>query len=165
MENQSTNNSNNVNILVCRKCGGPHITIKCGKDKEATINNTSTSTIENSAIKQTQIEKQKQTQTKYNSDNFENHKHERKRDKPPKTTYRVKISDLPIDMTEVEMMELTANWGTIVKLRVINYKESSTAYVDFGLEDQADYFIKAIDKTPFEFVLINAMRVDSTRQE
>jgi hypothetical protein len=155
MQNQLTNNSNNVNTFVCRKCNGPHITIKCDKDKVATKNNTSITPIENTAI--IQNDKQNDKQKHY----------ERRGERRPhfKTTYRVKISDLPIDMTEEEMMELTADWGNIVKLKVLNYKESSTAYVDFGYEDQADYFIKAIDKTPFEYIQINAIRVDSTRQE
>ena len=135
MENQATNK------IICRKCGGPHFTIKCGKEKKEEI---------------IEVEKNITYKTeKYN--NFE------KKDRKQyfKTTYRVKISDLPVDMTEEEMMELTSEWGHIVRLKVLNYNESSVSYVDFGYEDEADYFIKAIDKTPFELILISATRVDS----
>lgn len=135
MENQATNK------IICRKCGGPHFTIKCGKEKKEEI---------------IEVEKNITYKTeKYNT--FE------KKDRKQyfKTTYRVKISDLPLDMTEAEMMELTSEWGHIVRLKVLNYNESSVAYVDFGYEDEADYFIKAIDKTPFELILISATRVDS----
>jgi hypothetical protein len=135
MENQATNK------IICRKCGGPHFTIKCGKEKKEEI---------------IEVEKNITYKTeKYNT--FE------KKDRKQyfKTTYRVKISDLPVDMTEEEMMELTSEWGHIVRLKVLNYNESSVAYVDFGYEDEADYFIKAIDKTPFELILISATRVDS----
>jgi len=135
MENQATNK------IICRKCGGPHFTIKCGKEKKEEI---------------IEVEKNITYKTeKYNT--FE------KKDRKQyfKTTYRIKISDLPVDMTEEEMMELTSEWGHIVRLKVLNYNESSVAYVDFGYEDEADYFIKAIDKTPFELILISATRVDS----
>lgn len=144
MENQSTNK------IICRKCGGPHFTIKCGKEK----------TEEKKDIV-TEIEK---TESKHKSNNqdYKNFNSEKKdRKQYFKTTYRVKISDLPIDITEEEMMELTSEWGHIVRVKVLNYNESSVSYVDFGYEDEADYFIKAIDKTPFEMILISATRVDS----
>jgi hypothetical protein len=137
MENQSTNK------IICRKCGGPHFTIKCGKEK-----------IE---VKKDIIIEKNNYKNEKDNNNFE--KKERKQ--YFKTTYRIKISDLPIDMSEEEMMELTSEWGHIVRVKVINYNESSVAYIDFGYEDEADYFIKAIDKTPFEMILISAIRVDS----
>jgi len=105
-----------------------------------------------------QVEKNNTHKTeKYNNNNFE------KKDRKQyfKTTYRVKISDLPVDMTEEEMMELTCEWGHIVRIKVLNYNDSSVSYIDFGYEDEANYFIKAIDKTPFELILISASRVDS----
>jgi len=67
-------------------------------------------------------------------------------------------------MTNEEMMELTCDWGHIVKIRVINYLESSVAYIDFGYEEEANYFIKALDKTPFESLIISAQRVESQKQ-
>ena len=140
MENQSTNK------IICRKCGGPHFTIKCGKEKTEEKKDIVIETEKNNTYKT----------EKYNN-NFE--KKERKQ--YFKTTYRVKISELPIDMTDEEMMELTSEWGHIVRIKVLNYNESSVAYVDFGYEDEAEYFIKAIDKTPFEMILLSATRVDS----
>jgi hypothetical protein len=141
MENQATNK------IICRKCGGPHFTIKCGKEK----------TEEKKEVV-IQVEKNNTHKTeKYNNNNFE------KKDRKQyfKTTYRVKISDLPVDMTEEEMMELTCEWGHIVRIKVLNYNDSSVSYIDFGYKDEADYFIKAIDKTPFELILISVTRVDS----
>ncbi len=172
MENQSSDNSNPVNKIVCRKCGGPHFTIKCGKEKNqettATVaessNDIKPNKIDNTESKPKNDYKSKDHEYK-NSDNKDNRHNDRPRKQYFKTTYRVKISDLPIDMTEEEMMELTSEWGHIVRIRVLNYPESSTSYVDFGYEEEADYFVKAIDKTPFEFVIISAMRVESQRQE
>ena len=31
------NTVNNENKILCRKCGGPHFTIKCGKEKKVDI--------------------------------------------------------------------------------------------------------------------------------
>ncbi len=144
MENQSTNK------IICRKCGGPHFTIKCGKEKTE-------------EKKDIIIETENKSEYKHkNNQDYKNNNFEKKERKQYfKTTYRVKISDLPVDMTEEEMMELTSEWGHIVRVKVLNYNESSVAYVDFGYEDEAEYFIKAIDKTPFEMILLSVTRVDS----
>ncbi len=179
MENQSTNDSSAVNKIVCRKCGGPHFTIKCGKEKKEEtpeVNQVETKPEQKTESKfksdndsQTQSHKSKYNNSNNNtSENYksnENFKPRGERKQYFKTTYRVKISELPTDMTEEEMMELTAEWGHIVRIRVLNYQDSSTAYVDFGYEAEADYFVKAIDKTPFEFLIISAIRVESTRPE
>jgi hypothetical protein len=61
-------------------------------------------------------------------------------------------------MTEEEMVELTCDWGNITKIRVNNYAEVSTAYIEFKYEDQADYFVKALDRTDFESIIITAER-------
>jgi hypothetical protein len=138
MENQSTIE----NKVICRKCGGSHFTIKCGKEKQD---------VSYEKKSNTRLQKNK---TFCNEDRVFQHR--------PyfKTTFRVKLSDLPVDMSEEEMMELTCDWGHIVKIRIINYSEISVAYIDFGYEDEAEYFVKALDKTPFEFLVISAQRVE-----
>ncbi len=183
MENKSTDD-NSINLkptenkVVCRKCGGPHFTIKCGKDKkqesDTKSNPTELETKTNEKFEQTNQPVQSgkfdrkhfndyKGRDNNNNDNKPRFNNEHRERRPYfKTTYRVKISELPVDMTEEEMMELTCDWGHVVKVRVLNYPESSTAYVDFGYEDEANYFIKAIDKTPFEYILISATIVDST---
>ena len=45
-------------------------------------------------------------------------------------------------------------WGHIIKIRLNAYEESSTAYIEFGYEDEANYFVKALDKTPFDYLLL-----------
>ena len=152
MENQSTND----NKIICRKCKGPHFTIKCGKEKKATepIHN---------PIHEPNMDKKEFSKETREPNEFKNRHKQFERRPYFKTTYRVKISELPNDMTEEEMMELTCDWGHVVKVKVLCYHESATAYIDFGYEEEADYFIKAIDKTPFEYLLISAQRVDSFR--
>lgn len=137
------NESNN--IIKCRKCGGPHFTIKCGKE-----------TIQDNIIQVEKIEipkeKFRENKNRFSSNNDKYY---------PKVTYRVKLSELPKDMYEDEMLELVSEWGHIIKLKLINYDENSVAYIDFGFEDEALYFIEAIDKTPFESLLLSATKVDS----
>ena len=168
--------------LICRKCNGPHLTMKCGKDKkEEVISPTPITQIGrktykelremNEPISDKKYKEQREmnepepiTDKKY-KDYIENDFVERDRVRRPsfKTTFRVKLSNLPIDMTEEEMIELTCDWGHVVRIRVINYEESSTSYIDFGYEDEAKYFIEAIDRTPFDNLLLSAMIVSSER--
>lgn len=159
------------NKILCRKCGGPHFTIKCGKEKKE------------EPVKVESDIKPQHTDTKTNnSDREYNHrakgdkeyKHGDKKeygDRPRgdrkyfKTTYRVKLAELPIDMTEEEMMELTTDWGHIVRIKLLVYAESATAYIDFGYEDEADYFVEAIDKTSLEYKILLASRVESFKSD
>ena len=168
------NKSSNENKVLCRKCGGPHFTIKCGKEKkEEPVKTEQTNS-------QPVEEKPNKEVKKYSKDNgnFENklkdkkegadennsskHRGERKYFK---VTYRVKLSELPTDMSEEELMELTTDWGHIVRIKLLVYEESATAYIDFGYEDEADYFVEAIDKTPLEYRMLSACRVESFRAE
>ena len=145
MNNESTNN------ICCRKCGGPHFTIKCGKEKQITEPKPEEKQI--TEVKQNNDYKHKQ----YNDYNKSN-RHEKYYSKK---VYRVKLSELPKDMYEEELMELMFDWGHIVKVKVINYNENSVAYIDFGFEDESKYFIEAIDKTPFDSLLLSACSVES----
>jgi hypothetical protein len=159
------NKSSSENKVLCRKCGGPHFTIKCGKEKkEEPIK------IE-SDIKSQEIEteskqnNQKEYKYKEKKDNGERDNRPRGDRKYFKTTYRVKLSELPIDMTEEELMELTTDWGHIVRIKLLVYTENATAYIDFGYEDEAEYFVEALDKTPLEYKLLSACRVESFKTD
>ena len=158
-------NTDTTTKLICRTCGGPHFTRKCGKEIKQVIEQIIEPVTEpitevrkrfDSNRKQEHYSDRKQTQ-------YSDRKQEQYSDRKyySKVTYRVKLSELPKDMTEEELMELTSDWGHIVKLKVINYDENSVAYIDFGFEDESKYFIEAIHKTPFESLLLSATRVDS----
>jgi hypothetical protein len=127
--------------IKCRKCNGPHLTIKCGREKKEIV----------------------QEQPIQNKKDYGDKKDYAKK-RFFKVTYRVKLSELPIDMTETELYKLTTDWGHIVKIKLLIYNESSCAYIDFGYENEANYFVESIDKTPFEYKLLFASRVDSIRQ-
>jgi len=153
---------NNETNLKCRKCGGAHFTIKCGKEKKEPMNEELFSDILPPENKIVNINKQEINKKQYEfkkSDNKNNYRN--KFQSTNKITYRVKLSELPNDMYEDEMLELTSEWGHIIKVKVINYDENSVAYIDFGFEDEAKYFIEAIDKTPFESLLLSASQVES----
>jgi RNA recognition motif-containing protein len=69
--------------------------------------------------------------------------------------YSVKIKDLPNDITEEEIRYNVQDWGYIIRIKVLNYETSSNVYLDFKNYDEAIYFVKAFDKTPFENMLIS----------
>ena len=152
-----------MSLIVCRKCGGNHLSIKCGKNKvEETVledkqdNSLLTEGVleekQNNSLLTEGVLEEKQNNS---SNNQELRRHE------PRISYRVKVSELPNDMTEDEMMELCNNWGYITKLRVINYEDTSVSYIDFNKEECANYFVEALHRTPFEHLILNVTRVES----
>ena len=168
--------------ILCRKCGGPHFTIKCGKEKkEEPIKSESVNDLEpESSGDKGKYNKDSGDKGKYNKDSGDKNKYNKdsgdkgkyNKDSKPygekkyfKVTYRVKLSELPTNMSEEELMDMTTDWGHIVRIKLLIYEESSTAYIDFGYEDEAIYFVEAIDKTSFEYKILSACRVDSYKAE
>jgi len=146
--------------LVCRKCNGPHLTIKCGKDKELHTpeKNPEENHVKHVGRKSYYEMKQENENKKTDFDRSE--RPDRPRQRQFKNTYRVKMANLPVDMTEEEMMHMTCDWGHIVRLKVLCYEETSVSYIDFGYEDEANYFVEALDRTPFEMLLLSVERKD-----
>ena len=163
----------NKSKIICRKCNGNHLTIKCGK--------TGTSIIETTTLpeqeKKASFNKEDNSERKprFNKDdnnserkprfNKDDDNSERKPrfnndDSYKRIVNKVKISNLPTNMTEEELNELLYEWGTIKHLRLLNYENSSTAYVEFRYSDEVDYFVKALDKTPFEYIMLNVEKID-----
>jgi hypothetical protein len=134
--------------IICRKCKGNHLTIKCGKDGANTIeklmevetpkhvDTTSEKTTYKTLDKTNTTDNTKST---YQTEDKPYVKREYTRD----TKYgKAKMTNLPTDISEEELLELLFEWGTVKRLKVLNYKESSTAYIDFRNEEEVDYFIK-----------------------
>ena len=193
------------NKILCRKCGGPHFTIKCGKEKKEEPVTVEPDTKQHQTDTKSREYKPRETRAdgdreykprEPRADGDREYKHREPREprepradgdreykhrepradgdreyKPRadrkyfKITYRVKLSELPLDMTEEELMELTTDWGHIVRIKLLVYTDNSTAYIDFGYEEEADYFVEAIDKTPLEYKLLTACRVESFRAD
>ena len=178
---------NNGPKLVCRKCQGPHLTIKCGKESKSVIENIINKTEEQIFNKQEEYQKPYEKRDNsisthrvnyesgfknkdFNNKDFKNkdfknkdyknndHKHnDHKQDRRP--LHKVKMSNLPVDMSEEELYELLYEWGHVVRMRLLNYESNSTAYIEFKDKEPADYIVKALDKTPFEHIMLDVERL------
>lgn len=177
------------NNIICRKCGGNHFTAKCGKDNnnepkfnninearndnnEAKFNNSNKASNNNleqrNNINKASNNTLEQRINNSSKERFNNSSKERFNDNFRKTNYkknteiifRVQMSNLPLDMTETEMKELLYRWGEITKIKVINYEETSVAYIDFKYKEQSEHFINALDKTSFDnnTIYINSVK-------
>jgi len=145
----------NTGKIVCRKCNGNHLTIKCGKQdskKQDILKTEETPKFESNFKKENNFNKKEDTFNK--STNYEQNDYKR-------TINKFKIGSLPPDVTYEELYELLEDWGTIRNLKVLNYSESSTAYVEFRYADEVDYIIKALDRTPFDYLMITLEKLDS----
>lgn len=138
------------NKIQCRKCGGPHLTIKCGKENNSFNNELNNNDIfNNSNSSKWEISKKTYNNTnKYNKQTYH-------------TVYRVKLLELPNDITFNEIYELMNDWGHIDKIKLVLAGDTTTAYIDFGYKEQAEYFVSAIDKTPFDYRILSAYLVNT----
>jgi len=68
--------------------------------------------------------------------------------------YKVRISELPNDITEKELYELLQEWGNVIKIIIKHYEKTASAYVTFKNENEVEYLIKAINSTVFDHNLI-----------
>jgi len=143
--------------LVCRKCQGAHLTIKCGKETKSVIES------RNDDLKSVTHPKK---DINFKSERHERHerhekheryeRHERSERKP---LHKVKMSNLPVDINEEELNELLYDWGHVVRLRLLNYENNSTAYIEFKDKEPADYIVEALHKTPFEHIILDVERL------
>ena len=140
------------NKIVCRKCQGNHLTIKCGKEESKLDKLTEIKPEENE--KKIYIQR-----NSYDRDNKQAYDRENKEHKPYRKFGKVKMTNLPPDVTQEEMLELTYDWGMIARLTTVNHDENSNVYIDFKSEDMADYFVKALDRTPFEYRILTVERI------
>jgi RNA recognition motif-containing protein len=127
-----------ASLIKCRKCGGPHVTLKCGKEKQPEI------------IPEV-VEKPKNNYKDYHKDNPREHRKDQYIDKRKIVT--VRISNLPDDINVEELNELVSDWGKIGRINISAY-ESKSAFIDFYYKDEAEYFVKAVDRTPFGNLII-----------
>jgi RNA recognition motif-containing protein len=164
----------NTSKIICRKCNGNHLTIKCGKTGASIIETTISeqerkprfNKEEDNSERKPRFNKEEDNSERKPRFNKEGDNSERKPrfnkddDSYKRTVNKVKITNLPTDMTEEELNELLYEWGTVKHLRLLNYENSSTAYVEFRYPDEVDYFVKALDKTPFGYIMLNVEKID-----
>ena len=147
----------NESKIVCRKCQGPHLTIKCGKEKENKVEEKIKIQIDEKPREPRRDFKERDHHQPRDRD------HHRDKDQPyPRRDFKstkhgkVKLSNLPNDILEDDLYELLKDWGQVYKLNLVsrdNYSgqggttRSTAAYIEFRAEEQADYFLKAFDNT------------------
>lgn len=131
--------------LNCKKCGGPHLTIKCAKDKNDSNKNNYNRNNSN--------RNNSNRNNKYNSNR--NNLNKTGRNNFNKNKYCVKLSNIPTDLTIKELNDLMSEWGDIGKINFNNNINYKSAYVDFYIKEEAEYFVKALDKTPFDNYIIS----------
>jgi len=93
-----------MSLIVCKKCGGQHITLKCGKEP-------------------------KPIETKPIKSNYKDRKPEAYLDKRKIVT--VKISNLPEDITVYELEKLMNDWGSIARVNLNYSVDNKIGFVDF----------------------------------
>ena len=135
-----------ASLIKCRKCGGPHVTLKCGKEKQDLDK-----VLENTFTPKYQTQSNQSYQT--------NHKHDLGRKIDKRKIVVIRIANLPSDITVPELNELVSEWGKIGRINISNY-DNTTCYIDFYFKDEAEYFIKAIDKTPFDNLILSVNMMD-----
>jgi RNA recognition motif-containing protein len=157
------------NKIVCRKCQGPHLTIKCGKESENKVEKMikEEHTIQEKTIKIYRENRNNDDQTKRSHDTPPNRNYNQRsnnfnsenQDFTRRKYGKVKISNLPNNVSDEEMLELLQEHGHIIRLKAVNHEENSQVYIDFKTEDMADYFVKSLDKTPFEYQMLKVERL------
>jgi hypothetical protein len=162
--------------IVCRKCNGPHLTIKCGKEKENKIEKliVTENKEENTEDKPKFFRKERtddnrdnrdNRDNKYNRDNRDNRDRDNRdrdnSDYKKRKFHKVKLNYLPVNITEEEILEsLYEECGLKVsKIKVNNYHECSNAYIEFRTEEEVKYIVDALHKTPFEHQIIHVEQI------
>jgi hypothetical protein len=151
------------NSLKCRKCGGKHLTIKCNINNNKY--NTKLNENENNNSYNTKSNENNNSESnnnRYNSKSNNNRYNTKSNDyNNYKKYYKVKISNLPSDITLEELTNLLENWGNIIKTYVKNFNENSFAIIEFKFKNELDYFIKAINGTPFDNEIITVTELEN----
>ena len=129
-----------MSLIQCKKCNGPHLTLKCGKEAKP---------------KDTPIEIAPFTRNTNSKNNYSNNNYSNKR----KST-TVRISNLPDDITIDELGQLINPWGHIGRIN-LNEFENKSGFIDFYNKNEADYFIEALDRTPFDNLIIRVETIES----
>lgn len=145
--------------IICRKCGGDHLTIKCGKPIEKPVEKPIEKSVEKPIEKPVKKSVEKSFKKPNNDNNIRN-KTVRKVNKPTYEKYSVCITNLPDDIELINIQYMMMDWGKIGNINM-KYSEDKgkMCYVDFYNKEHKDYFIKALDKTPVGSNIINILSI------
>ena len=90
-----------------------------------------------------------------------------RRRKGPK--HVVRMSNLPDDVTVNELNYLVSEWGDIGNINIKKYTNYQTqvtnCYIDFYNKEEAEYFVEAMDLTPFDNLIIQVSIMDFSSKD
>jgi hypothetical protein len=172
--------------LQCKKCGGPHLTIKCGKNNSNRNNNmnnssnnmnnssnnmnNSSNNMNNSSNNMNNSSNNMNNSSNSNSykntshrnnmnnsnrNNFNRNNSDRNNFNRNREKFCVRMSNIPDDLTIRELSELLLEWGDVGKINFNNNIKYKAAYIDFNIKEEAEYFVEALHKTPFDTFIID----------
>ena len=118
----------------CRKCGGDHFTSKCGKEKKPEVSKNNDSNHNDSNHNDSNRNDSNHNDSKKTFD-VKNKKRSRFR-KPFDSssnvkTFKVKINNLPHDLTLHNLNKMMVGWGRIGDIRLRQDRTTSYALIDF----------------------------------
>ena len=167
----------NTSKIICRKCGGNHLSIKCGKtgnnidlktevddkEKKIYIKRDDDDGERKPYVKRENGDGERKQYFKRDDGDSEKKPYFNREDGERRQVNKVRIGSLPLDMTEEELNELLYDWGTVKHLKVLQYPAhgSSTAYVEFRYADEVDYLVKALDRTAMDHRVISVEKLDN----
>ena len=67
----------------------------------------------------------------------------------------VRMTNIPDDLTINELQELLLEWGKIGKINFNKSDYNKSVFIDFYNDYEAEHFVKAIDRTPFDNYILS----------
>jgi len=151
-------NSQKKSKLVCRKCGGGHLTIKCGKPKKKPVEVKKSSHKKNSykkgSHKKGSYKKGSYKKGSYKKDGYKGRRNHRRNYDDGIKKIKIKISNLPDDIDVRELNTLMQPWGKIGRIS-INKRYNCYSIIDFYKREEAEYFVKALHSTGFDHRILH----------
>ena len=140
----------------CRKCSGDHFTSNCGKEKVSKISKENNDNNDNKS----NYNKSNHNKSNHNKSNNNRRPQFRKYidSSYSEKTFKVKINNLPHDLTLQNLNKMMIDWGRIGDIKLRQNRSSSYALIDFFDRVARDYFIEALDGTPMGFMILNVTR-------
>ena len=161
-------NSQKKSKLICRKCGGGHLTIKCGKPKKKLVEVKKSSHKKNSykkgshkknsykkgSHKKNSYKKGSHKKNNYKKGDYKDRRNYRRNYDDGINKTKVKINNLPNDIDVRELNTLMQPWGKIGRISIMK-RYSCYSIIDFYNKDEAEYFVKALHNTGFEHRILH----------
>jgi hypothetical protein len=67
----------------------------------------------------------------------------------------VRITNLPLDISIKELSKLLKEWGDIGKINFNEHHNGKSAFINFFIKEEAEYFVNAMNGTIFDNDIIN----------